>query len=391
MNPRPPAPPAPTYGLLGINMSVLNIPDAVRRILGAVEQRQRGYICVTGVHGIMESRSDQSLKDILNNAFLCTPDGMPTVWMGKLSGHQEMSRVYGPDLMLAVMEATRDQPVRHFFYGGQEGVADDLKAKLEQRFPGLQITGTFCPPFRPLNQDEVRDLQEQVSAARADIFWVGLSTPKQERFMAEYLPQLDTSVMVGVGAAFDFHSGRVKQAPRWIQQNGLEWLYRVMQEPRRLWRRYFSIVPRFILLVAAEKSLGRSAFDGLGGILFRLLPWLVLGGFGAMLIALILHPAQWPQILTASGASLFALAITSTLAMNASEDENVSVLPVLPWLAASLSVVLAAVGGLVAISALMTAALSVALATVAVWLILIFAAGLAAVVGRSATKSNAQL
>ena len=138
MNPRPPAPPAPTYDLLGVDMSILNIPDAVGRILGAVEQRQRGYICVTGVHGIMESRSDHSLRAILNNAFLCTPDGMPTVWMGKLSGHPQMSRVYGPDLMLAVMEATRDKPVRHFFYGGQEGVAEDLKAKLEQRFPGLQ-------------------------------------------------------------------------------------------------------------------------------------------------------------------------------------------------------------------------------------------------------------
>jgi exopolysaccharide biosynthesis WecB/TagA/CpsF family protein len=295
-----------------------------------------------------------------------------------------MSRVYGPDLMLAVMEATRDKPVRHFFYGGQEGVADELKDKLEQRFPGLQIAGTFCPPFRALNQGEVRQLQDKVHTAKADIFWVGLSTPKQERFMAEYLPQLDTSVMVGVGAAFDFHSGRVKQAPAWIQHHGLEWLYRVMQEPRRLWRRYFSIVPRFILLVAAEKSLGRSAFDGLGGFLFRLLPWLVLGGFGAMLVALILHPAQWLQILSAGGATLLALAITSALALNASEEENVSVLPVLPWLAASISVVLAAVGGLVASSTLMTAALSVTTATVAVWLALIIVTGLVALANGSA-------
>ena len=364
-------------------MSILNIPDAVGRILGAVEQRQRGYICVTGVHGIMESRSDNSLRAILNNAFLCTPDGMPTVWMGKLSGHPQMSRVYGPDLMLAVMEATRDKPVRHFFYGGQEGVAEDLKTKLEQRFPGLQITGTFCPPFRALNQDEVRQLQDKVHTAKADIFWVGLSTPKQERFMAEYLPQLDTSVMVGVGAAFDFHSGRVKQAPAWIQHHGLEWLYRVMQEPRRLWRRYFSIVPRFILLIAAEKSLGRSAFDGLGSVLFRLLPWLVVGGFGAMLGSLILHPAQWLQILTAGGVSFLALAITSALALNASEEENVSVFPVLPWLAASISVVFASVGALAAQASLMTIALGVASATVALWLALII---LAAFVGHACRR-----
>jgi len=303
--------------------------------------------------------------------------------MGKLSGHPQMSRVYGPDLMLAVMEATRDKPVRHFFYGGQEGVAEDLKTKLERRFPGLQIAGTFCPPFRALNQDEVGQLQDKVHAAKADIFWVGLSTPKQERFMAEYLPQLDTSVMVGVGAAFDFHSGRVRQAPAWIQHHGLEWLYRVMQEPRRLWRRYFSIVPRFILLVAAEKSLGRSAFDGLGSVLFRLLPWLVLGGFGAMLGALILHPAQWLQILTAGGASLLALAITSALALNASEEENVSVFPVLPWLAASISVVFASVGALAAQASLMTIALGVASATVALWLALII---LAAFVGHACRR-----
>ena len=221
----------------------------------------------------------------------------------------------------------------------------------------------------------MRQLQDKVHTAKADVFWVGLSTPKQERFMAEYLPRLDTSVMVGVGAAFDFHSGRVKQAPTWIQHHGLEWLYRVMQEPRRLWRRYFSIVPRFILLVGAEKSLGRSAFDGLGGFLFRLLAWLVLGGFGAMLGALILHPAQWLQILTAGGASLLALAITSALAMNASEEENVSVL-------------LAVVGGLAAHTSLMTIALWIDLATVALWLALIIAAASLAMRDRSGYETR---
>ena len=257
-------------------------------------------------------------------------------------------------------------------------MADDLKVKLEQRFPGVRITGTFCPPFRPLTEKEVHDLQDQVRTAEADIVWVGLSTPKQERFMAQYLPQLDTSIMVGVGAAFDFHSGRVKQAPVWIQRNGLEWLYRVMQEPKRLWRRYFSIVPRFMLLVAAGKALGRSAFDGLGGLLFRLFPWLALGGLGAMFVALILHPAQWLQILAASGISLLALAITSALALNAAEEENVSVLPVLPWLASSLSVLLAAAGSLVADASFMTFALWVASATVALWITLIIVAGLTA-------------
>jgi N-acetylglucosaminyldiphosphoundecaprenol N-acetyl-beta-D-mannosaminyltransferase len=357
-------------------MSVLNIPDAVRRILEAVEQRRRGYICVTGVHGIMESRTDRSLRNILNSAFLCTPDGMPTVWMGKLSGHPEMSRVYGPDLMLAVMEATRDKPIRHFFYGGQEGVADDLKTKLEQRFPGVSIGGTFCPPFRPLNEEEVCELQSNISASQADIVWVGLSTPKQERFMAEYLPKLDTSIMVGVGAAFDFHSGRLKQAPVWVQRNGLEWLYRVMQEPKRLWRRYFSIVPRFMLLVAAGKALGRAAFDGLGGILFRVLPWLILGGLGAIFLSLILHPEQWLKIIATSGAALLALGINSVLAMNASEEEHVSILPALPWLLASVGVGLAVIGAVGQIKIALTLAPVFSGASVCFWVLIILVAGL---------------
>lgn len=258
LNTRTPAIRAPTYDLLGVGISVLDLTDAVRRIIEAVEKNQRGYVCVTGVHGIMESQDDESFRHILNAAFLCTPDGMPTVWMGKAAGHPNISRVYGPDLMLALMEATRDKPVRHFLFGGSEGVADDLRAELEMRFPGVLITGTFTPPFRPLNQQEARELQEKVGAAGADIFWVGLSTPKQERFMSEYLDKLDTSVMIGVGAAFDFHTGRVKQAPQWIQRSGLEWAYRVLREPKRLLRRYLNIVPRFLYLLIRRKCFAKT-------------------------------------------------------------------------------------------------------------------------------------
>jgi len=205
------------------------------------------------VHGIMEAQDDEDVRRILNAAFLCTPDGMPTVWMGRMAGHSNISRVYGPDLMLALMEATQNKPVRHFLYGGGDGVAEDLRTKLEMRFPGVLITGTFTPPFRPLNQQETCELQQKVGAAGADIFWVGLSTPKQERFMSEYLDKLDTSVMVGVGAAFDFHAGRVRQAPKWIQRSGLEWAYRALQEPKRLLRRYLNIVPRFLFLLIHRK------------------------------------------------------------------------------------------------------------------------------------------
>lgn len=387
MNPRPPAPPAPTYDLLGVRMSVLNIPDAVRRIIEAAENGQRGYVCVTGVHGIMESRTDKTLKSILNSAFLCTPDGMPTVWMGKLAGHSQMSRVYGPDLMLAVMEATRDKPVRHFFYGGQEGVADDLKTKLEERFPGVQIVGTYCPPFRALTADELRGLQEKVTSSRADIIWVGLSTPKQERFMTEHLPKLDTSVMIGVGAAFDFHSGRVKQAPKWMQRNGIEWLYRLVQEPKRLWRRYLAIVPRFIVLVAADKTLGRSAFDALGGLLFRGLPWLVVGTAVSTLAGFALHPALWALVLGAGLSSSLALGISAVLAMSAAEEENPSVLPALPWLVGSAAALCSAVASWLGDPALLIAALYLAGAALAIWIAILLAATIAHALSNKGQKA----
>lgn len=243
--------PAPTYDLLGVGMSILTLPEAVGRILSAVESGKKGYVCVTGMHGIMEARDDPKLQRILNSAFLCTPDGMPTVWLGKARGHS-MERVYGPDLTLSLLEATAGKPVRHFFYGGAEGVAEDLKHRMQKRFPGLQVTGIYCPPFRPLNDAEKQSLRELVEKSGADILWVGLSTPKQERFMAEFLPQLPVKVMLGVGAAFDFHTGRAKQAPRWMMRAGLEWFFRLVTEPKRLWRRYLIQVPRFASLVGLD-------------------------------------------------------------------------------------------------------------------------------------------
>ena len=171
------------------------------------------------------------------------------VWMGKIAGHKHIDRVYGPDLMERVCAASPERGWRHFFYGGADGVSQKLKARLENRFPGLQVVGAYTPPFRALNDDEQSELTRRVREAKPDIFWVGLSTPKQEKFMAEFLPRLDVTLMVGVGAAFDFHSGRVKQAPRWIQRSGLEWLFRLYQEPRRLWKRYLRNNPLFIVRV----------------------------------------------------------------------------------------------------------------------------------------------
>jgi N-acetylglucosaminyldiphosphoundecaprenol N-acetyl-beta-D-mannosaminyltransferase len=235
--------------ILGVGLSVINRPSALRLVIDAVKQRRKGYITVTGVHGVMECQQDENLREIHNKAFLCTPDGMPMVWLGKLAGFRDMARVYGPDLMLDVCEASPKAGIRHFFYGGAHGVAAELKGKLCARFPGLDVVGTYEPPFRPLNSEEEAELKAIVNEARPDIIWVGLSTPKQERFMAEYLPKLNTTLMVGVGAAFDFHTGRVKQAPAWMQSIGLEWLFRLIQEPRRLWKRYLTNNPKFIFLL----------------------------------------------------------------------------------------------------------------------------------------------
>jgi len=174
---------------------------------------------------------------------------MPMVWIGRLAGQRNMGRVYGPDLMLEVCALPG---VRHFLYGGSNGAAALLKERLEERFSGIEVVGVFEPPWRPLNTDEEAMLAAQVRRSRPDVLWVGLSTPKQERFMAEYLPKLEVRLMAGVGAAFDFLGGRVRQAPRWMQRTGLEWFFRLCQEPRRLWRRYLRNNPRFVCLAAGQ-------------------------------------------------------------------------------------------------------------------------------------------
>ena len=238
--------------VLGVGITVLNLPLAVERICQAVAARRKGYVCVTGVHGVMEAQDDPALRRILNSAFLNTPDGMPMVWCGKMSGHREMNRVYGPDLMLELAGVSAERGLRHFFYGGANGAAEELKQRLTARFSGMLVVGTYEPPFRPLNDFEEAELSRQVAESRPDIFWVGLSTPKQEKFMAAYQDKLDVPIMIAVGAAFDFHSGRVKQAPRWIQRSGFEWLYRLSRDPKRLWKRYFKNNPRFLFRIACQ-------------------------------------------------------------------------------------------------------------------------------------------
>ncbi|HEY6400357.1 MAG TPA: WecB/TagA/CpsF family glycosyltransferase, partial [Blastocatellia bacterium] len=207
----------PRANVLGVGVHAINMDSAVDSIEAAIAGNVKGYVCVTGVHGVIEAQRDEKFRAILNRGFIVTPDGMPTVWVGKAQGHRHMGRVYGPDMMLEICRRSVEKGYTHFIFGGNDGVAQELASRLRSRFPGIRIAGAYTPPFRPLNQEEEADLIARVDAARPDLFWVGLSTPKQERFMEAYIDRLNVKIMLGVGAAFDIHTGRTKDAPKWMQ------------------------------------------------------------------------------------------------------------------------------------------------------------------------------
>lgn len=236
--------------VLGVGVSAVDMDMTVAAVTSWVESGSREYVCVTGVHGVIECQGDADLRHIHNASGLTTPDGMPMVWAGKRAGAGWMERVYGPDMMMAVLAAAEERGWTSFFYGGSAGVPETLADRLTEHFPALKVAGTYSPPFRPLTEAESAEVAESINASGATFVWVGLSTPKQERWMAEFRPRLEAPVLFGVGAAFDFHAGTIKQAPRWMQRSGLEWAYRLLKEPRRLWRRYLSIIPRFLFLIA---------------------------------------------------------------------------------------------------------------------------------------------
>jgi len=241
--------------ILGVGVSAINMDMTLDTIDRWVADRQHNYVCVTSVHGVIESQRDHELRRIQNQAGLVTPDGMPLVWVSRLRNQRHVGRVYGPDLMTAVCTESVSKGYRHFLYGGAAGLPERFADQLRNRFPGIRIVGAYSPPFRPLTPDEDEAIVHRINESNADIVWIGLSTPKQEYWMAAHLGRLDAPVMIGVGAAFDFLAGVKKQAPRWIQRSGFEWLFRLITEPRRLWRRYLKVVPLFVLYMTLD-SLG---------------------------------------------------------------------------------------------------------------------------------------
>lgn len=253
--------------VLGVRVSAVNLESATARIETAIARGRKGYVCVRDAHGVIRCQKDVHLRSVHNRAFLVTPDGMPLVWALKHAGHADASRVYGPDLMLRIFEASQSKGYRHFLYGATDKTLGLLQARLLDRFPEARIVGTYAPPFHDLSPQEEADIAARINQSGADVVWVGLGSPKQELWMARMRDCLDASMLLGVGAAFDFHAGIKRQAPKIIQTSGLEWAFRLACEPRRLWRRYAVVVPSFILLTALQRlGLRQFSIGAAGGI-----------------------------------------------------------------------------------------------------------------------------
>lgn len=232
--------------VLGIDVDAIDMERALEHVSALLQSTRKGYICAAGVHGIMEAQRSEEVFHAYAGSEMTIPDGMPLVWVGHFQGHTSMQRVTGPDLMREIFRREEFNNVTHFFYGGQPGIAEELKKTLKKQFPWSKIVGTYTPPFRDLSRVEQEEFTKNIRKLKPDIIWVGISCPRQELFMARTLADLDTKLMFGVGAAFDYHTGRIRDCAEWIKRAGLQWLHRLAQDPRRLWRRYLRNNPAFL-------------------------------------------------------------------------------------------------------------------------------------------------
>jgi N-acetylglucosaminyldiphosphoundecaprenol N-acetyl-beta-D-mannosaminyltransferase len=253
------AAPVRTRDILDIPVAVTDYADAMDRMDALIESRVRGYVCAAPVHALMVAQDDPEMREALLRATLVVPDGMPIVWAANMLGERLEDRVYGPELMLRYTDRCAAAGRRVWLYGGRDqGSLVQLALELRRRFPGIKIVGGYSPPYRPLTAEEESEVAAQINEARPDVLWVGIGVPKQEKWMAHMRDRLEVPVMCGVGAAFDFHAGRISQAPTWMQTHGLEWIYRIAQEPRRLLPRYLYYNPRFVFGFARQYLTGRA-------------------------------------------------------------------------------------------------------------------------------------
>jgi N-acetylglucosaminyldiphosphoundecaprenol N-acetyl-beta-D-mannosaminyltransferase len=238
--------------ILGTRVNPLTIKEAVTQIKIWVTQKSTYFVSIASINNILSALKESSLVAVQNSADMTTADGMPLVWILRLRGHKHIERVCGPDLMPAVLEMAEQEGFSNYFYGCTDEVLETMRNNLKKMFPGLKVAGSYAPPFRKLNEEENREVIDRINRCNPQLVWVGLSTPKQELWMYENRGRLKDCVIIGVGAAFDYFAGNIKRAPKWMQSFGLEWLFRLVQEPRRLWKRYLLLYPRFPFLLMKE-------------------------------------------------------------------------------------------------------------------------------------------
>jgi len=246
-----------SFDILGVKISAVNLSSAAQQIEEWIAAKNKTYVCVAPVSTVMDCQDDADYLRIVNNAGMVTPDGMPVVWLGRRKLGTIVERTYGPDLMTLLCRLSEDKGYKHFFYGGSAEASRLLVENLQKRFPKLRIVGQYAPSFLAPKQKEKPDVIAQINAAQADVLWIGLGSPKQDYWMAMHRAELNVPVIVGAGAAFDFLAGTKPQAPRWMQRSGLEWVFRLCCEPRRLWKRYLLGNTRFVYLLLKNKFFNR--------------------------------------------------------------------------------------------------------------------------------------
>ncbi|OFV95860.1 MAG: hypothetical protein A3F68_00945 [Acidobacteria bacterium RIFCSPLOWO2_12_FULL_54_10] len=243
------------FRVLGIRVHAVQIPDVVQQMERWITEKEFGhFVTLTNVHSVIEAQQNDLFHETLLSADLSVPDGMPLVWVGRLRGHSLQRRVYGPDLLADFLRITAPKGYRHYFYGGAPGIADRMVEEMRKNIPELTVVGTYSPPFRPMTPEEDAAIVEKINQAKPDVLWVGLGCPKQEIWMFQHRQRLQVPVLVGVGQAFNIYAGDLRQAPPWMRENGLEWFFRLLLEPRRLWRRYLLYNTKFLFYLLLEAA-----------------------------------------------------------------------------------------------------------------------------------------